>query len=149
MIVTSDLGASTVLQARDSEESFSTIELFILKDRRSKTSRFRPLRDLLNRRSLSAKEKRQENGFLFSAEHWVAFFASAVAHIAHDDAEPFDFVQQSNEVDDDFAEHVGNFLKLTAFYKLSYEIAASFIASTILMDAYPPGMHGGFGGRSF
>ncbi len=41
----------------------------------------------------------------------------------------------------DLKDHLLTFMELAARFKLPYNALASHIASSLLMDAYPPGMH--------
>ena len=81
---------------------------------------------------------------LYSAVHLNKFFQMAVSQAASSILRPFDFVTASrlgNEVGREHADHLTSFLRLGADGGLSDDTMASFIASTILLDAYPPKMH--------
>ena len=67
-----------------------------------------------------------------------------VKHTARTGVEPFDYVASSrlaNPISTDFSGHLGNFLKLGTQCNLPESTWASYIASVILLDAYPQGMH--------
>lgn len=81
---------------------------------------------------------------LFSATHFAAFFRQAVHHIARSFTHPFDFIKRSrmnNEVGLDYQGHLSRFLRLGYEHHLSPGALTFIIASSILMDAYPPRMH--------
>lgn len=145
LIVTSDSDPSIVIQAKDFEQCFSSIDLFPLAgDGLSPSARYRPLKEAIRAHTRSLQDLRRQHGFLFSADHLAVFFQYAVQHTASTILRPFDFVRESrrgNEVGEDYREHVANFLSLCKKFRLPYDSIASYIASTILMDAYPPGMH--------
>ncbi len=67
-----------------------------------------------------------------------------VLHTVVSILQSFNFViasQENNEVESDHINHVISFLRLEIRYKLSYDILTSFIASSILLDAYSSKMH--------
>jgi hypothetical protein len=89
-------------------------------------------------------DRRHHNGSLFSARHFEAFSSQALEHVAKTISNPFDFISTSrrgNEVGDDYVDHVSNLLRLGLSLDVPYTHLASFFASSILMDAYPPNMH--------
>ena len=101
------------------------------------------LRRQLLKASGRVRSKRGDRGLLFSASHLMAFSEIAFDHLLL--TEPFHFIKGSrllNPVATDLAQHLTNFVNqvesahdLTAF-------AAETIASSFLLDHYPPGMHG-------
>jgi len=81
---------------------------------------------------------------LYSAVHLNKFFQMAVSQTAASVLRPFNFVTASrlgNEVGPDHADHLTSFFRLGVDHGLSNDIMGRFIASTILLDAYPPRMH--------
>jgi hypothetical protein len=102
------------------------------------------LGEYLRRTIVLAREERASASVLFSAQHTNAFFQQALRHFIQHPIEPFDFVRASrygNEVTEDIAMHLENFLQLTRTYEVPSLAACSFVASALLVDAYPPGMH--------
>jgi hypothetical protein len=92
-----------------------------------------------------AREERASASVLFSAHHANIFFEKALRHFSQHPVEPFDFVRASrcgNEVTEDLALHLENFFRLVRVHKVPSVAACSFTASAMLIDAYPPGMHG-------
>lgn len=88
--------------------------------------------------------QRRERGSPMSCNHFEAFYRLALEHVARTGMDPFDFINATridNPVGEDLADHVRNFLRLGLELRISYTDLASFIASAIIMDAYPPGMH--------
>lgn len=93
----------------------------------------------------SVRKEREEKSMLFSATHLNAFFEQALQQINTILEGAFDYIQISrlhNPVDGAIAFHISEFLTLADKLGLDNEKTALFIASAILMDAYPPGMHG-------
>ncbi|KAJ6133123.1 hypothetical protein N7471_008338 [Penicillium samsonianum] len=66
--------------------------------------------------------------------------------MAHNPAEAFDFIKVSRDADPVKADHyvyLQKFLKLCVQFKISYNMVAAFVASSIMMNAYPKKMHPG------
>ena len=113
----------------------------------SAKARWRRLRERLMERSDRVRRDRESRCALYSATHLAAFLQSAGAHFARAPDVPFDFLQAArvhNPVAPDWAEHLSNFLKhITSSAQLT-EFAVPFLASTLLLDSYPPGAPGAF-----
>ena len=111
----------------------------------SAEARWRRLRERLMERSDQVRKDREARCALYSATHLAAFLQGAGAHFARAPDVPFDFLQAArihNPVAPDLAEHLSNFLKhITSSTQLT-EFAVPFLASTLLLDSYPPGAHG-------
>ncbi|KAK6810683.1 hypothetical protein RU639_013502 [Aspergillus parasiticus] len=91
-----------------------------------------------------AKNDRAHHRVLFSGKHLSAFFEAALHHTRTQLLLPFNFIlaaRQQNPIDGAFTSHLINFLRLGNQTRAPYDEMASYIASAILMDAYPPGMH--------
>ncbi|OJD21794.1 hypothetical protein ACJ73_06867 [Blastomyces percursus] len=102
------------------------------------------LKDSILRHAEEMLEVRRSNGCLFSATHLEGFYHRALRHTTRSVDRPFDFIgatRLGTEVGEDYVEHVSNFLKLGFELKVPCVHLAAFIASCILMDAYPPRMH--------
>jgi hypothetical protein len=87
---------------------------------------------------------RQKNHMLLSALHTASLFAMALEHTARSISQDFNFITASrihNEVGSDYLGHLQALIGLSQSYKTEYNSVASLIASTIIMDAYPPRMH--------
>ncbi|OCK95341.1 uncharacterized protein K441DRAFT_556486, partial [Cenococcum geophilum 1.58] len=81
---------------------------------------------------------------LFSVTHFAAFLASAYEHFSQKIDEPFDFIKASrvdNPVPRDLDEHLTNLLKHVRNSGDLIEFAAPTIASSLLLDSYPPNSH--------
>ncbi|KAI9753305.1 MAG: hypothetical protein M4579_005224 [Chaenotheca gracillima] len=127
---------------------FSTIAMLTLSEGDlSAPSGRKQLKDLIHRQCSEMQKIRQEHECLFSATHLSAFYREAIRHTSETLFKPFSFIdvsRQGNAVSLYLSQHIATSLNLAAEYKLSYENTTSFIASAILMDAYPPGMHCGY-----
>jgi len=133
------------LHQQDLMDFFSSITLLRLADVQiSPLARHRRLKEVLLRHADEMRQLRQSARCLYSAVHLRRFFGEAIRHIAEHPQLPFNFLHVSrrqNLVTADYCEH------LTTFMKISKEVVSpqdtlSIIASSMLMDAYPPGMHG-------
>ena len=125
--------------------SFSSITVLHLADEQiSSLARHRPLKELIQRRTDEIRHIKQTIGCLFSAVHLTWYFSEAVKHTARTGIESFDYVASSrlaNPISTDFSGHLINFLNLGTQCSLPEDTWTSYIASVILFDAYPRGMH--------
>ncbi|KAJ5178966.1 hypothetical protein N7492_002176 [Penicillium capsulatum] len=81
---------------------------------------------------------------MFSATHLSELFRLAVENLCLSPLLQFDFIaatRQQNPLDGSFTSHLKEFLVLAGKSRAPYEAISSHIASAVLMDAYPPGMH--------
>ena len=126
-------------------DCFSSISiLHLANDHVSSLARHRRLKECLLSEIEHQRRQRIEFRLHFTAIHLESFVRRAVEQVANSVTEPFNFVKQSrfaNEVQDSYQDHLITFTKLAKDYFLSYRSLVSFIASSILMDAYPPRMH--------
>ncbi len=127
------------------KDFYSSIKVLHLADEQiSPLARFRRLKELLWKQMDEMRNVRLRCRRLYSAVHLNKFFQMAVSQTAASILRPFNFVTASrlgNEVGPDHADHLTSFLRLGMDRGLSDDTMASFIASTILLDAYPPKMH--------
>lgn len=110
----------------------------------SPEARFLGLAEDISRGLRDMRRIRDRHNVLFSATHLEAFFRLALEHISASPLSSFDFIRAArcqNPLDGAFTSHITNFLKLGNRTRAPYNIMASYIASAILMDAYPTGMH--------
>jgi len=132
---------------RDVSTLFSAFDvLCILPDGQvSAKSRFRPLRECLMNASTQVQLSKMDTRTLFSARHFNVFFKLACDHFAITSNEPFDFISTSrrqNPVSPDLNKHLSNFLlNIRSSHELT-EFAVPVMASSFLLDSYPPDMHG-------
>jgi hypothetical protein len=94
-----------------------------------------------------ARRASEDERLLFCATHLEAILRKAVAHVALDPHHRFDTiaaVRENNPVPRGIEYHLGNFLKLATQHGLSLTDLTTFVASALLVDAYPPGMHSKF-----
>jgi len=133
------------LSQLECREFFSSITVIYLADEQISTlARHRRLKELIQRQTEEIRHLKQSVGCSYSALHLSCFFTDAVKHTARTITEPFDFLlssRRTNPVSVNFPVHLSEFLRLSTQRGLSHRMRTTFIASTILLDAYPPGMH--------
>lgn len=89
------------------------------------------------------RHKRADRGLLFSATHHMAFSEIAFDYLLL--TEQSDFIKASrlrNPVAADLTHHLTNFVDQVQSAQDLATFAAETIASSFLLDQYPPGMHG-------
>lgn len=109
----------------------------------SAKARYRSLRDLLLHSSSKVRKERQASRYLFSLNHFAAFFKTAFEHFAQKPG-AFDFIKASrlhNPLAIDYFQHLSNFIHGIGSSKGVMEFGTPAIASSILLDNYPPGCH--------
>jgi hypothetical protein len=124
----------------------SAINIFALqrKGAISTRTRFKHLKQHLMKRLEWTQKNKQDFQLSFSATHVAAFFKLAITHFAEFANTPFDFVRASrtfNFVASDMHEHFSNFLKYVTSTHVLTNFAAPMIASSLLLDSYPPDAH--------
>lgn len=128
------------------DEVFVSITLMRLAGTQiSPLARFRRLKEVILKEADKARAVRLEERVLFSAKHIQCFLHRAIQHTALSVIEPFNFIAHSrlgNELRQDYETHICVFLNLARRYFLSMATVHRFLASSIVMDAYPPRMHG-------
>ena len=133
------------LHQQDLISFFSSITVLRLADGQiSPLARHRRLKEVLLRHADEMRQLRQTAGCLYSAAHLTCFSEEAIRHIAEEAHLPFDFLlisRRQNMVSQDYCEHLENFFRISNDM-VSHEETLSIVASSVLMDAYPPGMHG-------
>ena len=93
------------------------------------------------------QERRLSVGMLFSATHFAVFFGHACDHFVTTLDEPFDFIKTSrlrNPVSAEMEKHLSRFLKHIRSPQELMDFAIPVVASSLLLNAYPPDMHGRF-----
>jgi hypothetical protein len=131
---------------RDPFEQISDIHVVTLLPgcRVSPEAQYRRLKECLLNRSDEVRRNREDTRTLFSARHFAALFQYACDHFSQGSEEPFSFIKASrkqNPIAEDLAKHISNFLKHIKLAKELMEFAAPVIASSFLLDNYPPESH--------
>ncbi|KAF2844459.1 FabD/lysophospholipase-like protein, partial [Plenodomus tracheiphilus IPT5] len=137
------LGEETAV---DPYERVSSIDIVAMhpKSAISPDARFRRLKERVMERSDQARSTRRATRSLFHASHLAALLYSAGAHFAQSSRASFDLVRATrthNPVPTDLDEHLSNFLHHVTSLTGLNEFAAPMIASSLLLDSYPPDAH--------
>ncbi|KAH6704320.1 patatin-like phospholipase-like protein [Leptodontidium sp. MPI-SDFR-AT-0119] len=131
----------------DVSDQFSDIRVLSLAARNtdlSNRARHRELFEQLLNFSDQVREARVRTQTLFSAHHFAAFFHNALIHVAATSVEPFNFISTSrieNPVASDLQDHLVEFLHRIKTPQSLLQFAIPVIASSFLLDEYPPDMH--------
>ncbi|KAH7111354.1 hypothetical protein B0J11DRAFT_598877 [Dendryphion nanum] len=131
---------------RDLSEQFSAIDVIALfpSGTISVEARHRLLKERLMSSSDQVRQHREDERSLFPTTHFVAFLKSAYDHFSNCIDKPFDFIQASREYNPvalDLEEHLFNFIKKVKAPDELTEFAVPIIASSLLLDNYPPDAH--------
>lgn len=131
---------------RDLTEQFADLHVMVLLPlgNLSDEARHRRLKEHLLNLSDQVRAARIDAGTYFSARHFAAFFKHACSHLATTLKEPFDFIRTSrteNMTPTDLSKHLSSFLLKIKSPQALKEFAIPVIASSILLDNYPPDMH--------
>ncbi|KFZ04602.1 hypothetical protein V502_10028 [Pseudogymnoascus sp. VKM F-4520 (FW-2644)] len=135
-----------VLSHSGFSESFSSINVVNVLGASGHTSRghFSALGQVLKEEILLQRVERVNAHTLFSMVHIAAFFDLALQNFATSPLSAFSYIRASREyfkVSPNFAHHLSSFMSVFADNKLPDHIAWEFIASVIILDAFPPDMH--------
>lgn len=131
---------------KDPLEQFSDVNVVAVSPAgtMSVEARHRYLKERLMDASDHIRMMRDETRHLFSATHFSALFEYACTHLAKTIEQPFSFVKASrmfNPVAPDLREHLLTFLKHVRTPSQLTKFAVPIIASSFLLDNYPPGAH--------
>lgn len=137
----------TVLQFDIADEREQMVSILDLCDchQLSPAAAFEPLRHLLLDDLQASQTHRTEQGLLFSAVHlnflWNQTLQQGllVLHMARVNC--LQITRERLPVDPSFQGHLVNYLEQLSKAGCSIDEVHAFVASAILMDAYPPGMH--------
>ncbi|KFY68439.1 hypothetical protein V496_01061 [Pseudogymnoascus sp. VKM F-4515 (FW-2607)] len=130
----------------DSSLLFSTIRVVsLLPDGAvSRLARYRRLRECIMNASDQVRSARRASSYLFTAPHFFALLDYSSNHLSVTLTKPFNVIRASrthNPPASDLTQHLANLLsKITDLDSLK-NFAVPLVASSILLDSYPPNMH--------
>ena len=110
----------------------------------SQLARHRRLKEVLLEELDKHRLERVKSRALFSGTHFQALFRIALSQFSKTIESPFDFITASrvdDPVDGSFEQHLCEFLYLGNQRYIPYTLLAPYVASCILLDAFPPKMH--------
>lgn len=111
---------------------------------RSSLRAWKTLKLRLYHESVEVQRRRRTAQIAFSALHMKAFFQLACVHFSTDITTPFNFIRASrvkNPPSTELQSHIAAFLGSVELSQIS-NFAIPVIASALVYDSYPPGMHG-------
>ncbi|KAF3484286.1 uncharacterized protein GIQ15_03610 [Arthroderma uncinatum] len=124
-------------------DTFMCIDIICLPPPESLTvTSYQPLRDEMLKHLDLSRRYRREHGSLFTAGHFNELFEEAINLRCRSRHLEFDFISVSrkgSDINSYYPCHLTTFLSLTA--KIDPAVQNSLIASSMLMDAYPPKAH--------
>ncbi|CAN9279721.1 unnamed protein product [Alternaria alternata] len=126
---------------------FGSIQRVVLPANGRKTlssSRFRALKNTILTSVKTVRKRRSASKTLYSAYHLNAFFESVLRHVATHASSPFSFIlatRECNQIQDRLWLCLRDFLRLCAANHTSQEAALEYMASALMLDSLPPGMH--------
>jgi hypothetical protein len=125
----------------------ASVRVLDLRDRGplSPVSRFEPLRRLLSQELDESYVARREAYELFSAIHLDWVWRKSLLHVARTPTVPFDCIRACHpdrRPQDQASRYLRLFLDTAERAGAAPETVIHNVASALLMDAYPPGMHG-------
>ena len=107
-------------------------------------ARHRLLKERIMSGSDQVQKSRKQMGLSFCLRHFFAFLKSACEHFTQIAEQPYNFIKASrvdNPFPLDLDEHLMNFLKHIKSPRELIDFAAPVIASSFLLDSYPPDSH--------
>ena len=132
---------------KDFSTRFSALDVLyiFLSGNISNITRFKPLKESLIKALDYVRTNRATLRILFLIKHFAAFFRFVYNHFVIISKEPFDFIKIlrfKTPVSLDFDKYLFTFLSNIKFlYKLT-QFAIPIIASSFLLDSYPPDIYG-------
>ena len=90
------------------------------------------------------RKSRNTAKMLYSAYHLNVFFEMALRHVATCASTPFNFIlatRQCNRIKDHLWVDLRKVLGLCAANHTNKEAALAYVASALMLDSLPPGMH--------
>ncbi|KAJ8067019.1 hypothetical protein OCU04_004399 [Sclerotinia nivalis] len=124
-------------------KQFSGVHVLSLPILTSSQRNWTPLRERLLQESGDIQELRNHHRVAFSIRHFKAFFQMAIRHFCLNGDTSFSFIEASrasNPISEDFLVHLTSFLQ-NVDRKQLLNFAVPVIASALVFDSYPPGMH--------
>lgn len=110
----------------------------------SSQARYRSLKERLMNASDQIRARRENARYLFSATHFRTLVNYACAHFTKTIDQPFKFIEASrtyNPVASDLHDHISTLLRCVRTHVGLTEFAVPVIASSFLLDNYPPEAH--------
>ncbi|KAM3066494.1 hypothetical protein ACMFMG_011992 [Clarireedia jacksonii] len=132
---------------RSLNQAFSHVSVhrLLINEQVREEFRYLPLKDYLLNESDAIRAARIDQQIHFVGKHFNAFFEYAYKHFIQNTGQHFNFIEASrlsNPVSSDFKRHLLNFFKKFETAEEINEFVLPVVASCIMLDSFPPGMHG-------
>ena len=125
---------------------FSSVQpLFLGGENMSLSARYYRLKEAISNNSMDILNLRRRRSLSFSATHLGEFFHAATLHSSKTMSVPFDFLASAwsaAEHGQHISQHLHRFFQLCQQHHTPYTDTVFNITSALLVDAFPPGMHG-------
>jgi len=128
----------------DFTDRFPSIRIEFFDDREPIERRYLPLEGILLSEIECARRTRGDEGLLFASRHFCTLFEKSIALFGSAlDTGPdlIGISREHNEVGEDLVDHVACALRLCVADQWPKRAVASFIASALVLDSFPLGMH--------
>jgi hypothetical protein len=109
-----------------------------------RSCRHRALKNVIVQSIEVVQERKIACKRLFSARHIDNLFRLGLQHVASQALPEFDTIpatRQINKIDKHFPHHLRTFLKLCSANHASKDFILRYVASALILDSLPPGMH--------
>ncbi|GIZ48196.1 hypothetical protein CKM354_001126600 [Cercospora kikuchii] len=110
----------------------------------SNRAMYTPMRQMIKDQLAHARAAKHAHMCLFSAQHLAWLFPHTLGHFCRSVREPFDAFacfREHGHRPSELLRHVHVFVDMAMERQLHFDTLASVLASSILMEAYPPGAH--------
>jgi hypothetical protein len=143
VVVVSGSQARHTLSVMEGTSSFrETFASLTIVDTTAPTSL--PVKRILTHEANKVRECRSASRVLYTATHMKVFFVEALKDFAATPQGGFDFIaatRRGRRGPHKLTPHIQQFLSLATREGIDEPFLSSFVASALLMDGYPPGMH--------
>lgn len=105
---------------------------------------FEDIHHLVSQKAALVRQMRRDARLLFSVYHFNGLFDRRLESVNLLSESPYNYIEAARQdfpVSTDITTHFANFLDLFPSAEELHQIGAPVIASSILLDHYPPGMH--------
>lgn len=125
---------------------FGGIRVIALPNSKCTSRSWRPLKSRIETDSYEMQNRRIDARVAFSTKHFKVLFNAVCEHFSSDIVDPFSFIRATRiqyPIPVEFGSHITEFLKKVDDTQL-FTFAVPIIASALVFDSYPPGMHSKF-----
>ena len=132
------------LTSKSLSKLFSLVSTLYLKPGLSPLATYRPLKEEMLQQVDDTRSVLLKHRWLLSASHFSSAYVMRLAFTASKVSRTFSLLDHSRKYHDlprDYPKHLSAVIAFGAEKVVRYETTSSYIASSILMNAWPPGCH--------